>query len=313
VKLIIQIPCFNEEQTLGQTVAELPRAVEGFDAVEFLVIDDGSTDRTVEVARAAGVHHVVQLFSNRGLARGFMAGLDACIERGADVIVNTDADNQYCADDIQKLVVPILEQEADMVIGARPIQQIEHFSPIKRALQRLGSYVVRVLSKTNVPDAPSGFRAMSRKAAMRINVFNDYTYTLETIIQAGQSNLRVASVPVRVNGPTRPSRLMKGMLPYIVGSMKTLLSAYLIYRPAALFSMLAAVFLLPAVVLAGRYAWLAFVAGRGGGHVQSVMLAGVLALCGVFMLAIGVIAHLQGINRRLLEDIQYHERRRNGS
>lgn len=313
MKLIIQIPCFNEEQTLGQTVAELPRAVEGFDAVEFLVIDDGSTDRTVEVARAAGVHHVVQLFSNRGLARGFMAGLDACIERGADVIVNTDADNQYCADDIHKLVVPILEQEADMVIGARPIQQIEHFSPIKRALQRLGSYVVRVLSKTNVPDAPSGFRAMSRKAAMRINVFNDYTYTLETIIQAGQSNLRVASVPVRVNGPTRPSRLMKGMLPYIARSMKTLLSAYLIYRPAALFSMLAAVFLLPAVVLAGRYAWLAWVAGQGGGHVQSVMLAGVLALCGVFMLAIGVIAHLQGINRRLLEDIQYHERRRNGS
>lgn len=310
MKLIIQIPCYNEEATLPETVAELPREIPGFDSVEYLIIDDGSTDRTVEVARECGVHHVVSLNGNHGLATGFMTGLMAAIERGADVIVNTDADNQYCAGDISKLVAPILANRADIVIGARPIQTIQHFSPIKRYLQRLGSRVVRALSRTSVEDAPSGFRAMTRDAALRLNVFNSYTYTLETIIQAGRSNLRVVNVPIRVNGPTRPSRLMRSVTQYIRRSILTMLSVYLIYRPTKIFNVLAGVFLVPALVLALRYLYLAFLIGNGKGHVQSVIASGVLAVCGVFMLAMGVVAHLLAINRRLLEEVRYLSRAR---
>jgi glycosyltransferase involved in cell wall biosynthesis len=309
MKLIIQIPCLNEAETLPATVADLPRQVQGFEAVEWMVVDDGSTDGTAEVARALGVDHVVRMNGNQGLARAFMAGLVAATERGADVIVNTDADNQYCAADLGALVAPIVAGRADIVIGARPIKAIRHFSPAKRLLQVLGSRVVRALSGADVGDAPSGFRAMTRDAALRLNVFGDFTYTIETVIQAGLSNLRITSVPVRVNAPTRPSRLFRSMAGYVRRSLLTMLSVYLIYRPARIFGALALGFFAPGAVLALRY--LALMAtGEGKGHVQSVIASGVLGLCAVFMAAIGIVAHLQSINRRLLEEIRYLERSR---
>ncbi len=310
MKLIIQIPCYNEEAVLPQTLADLPRRLPGFDTVEFLVIDDGSTDRTVEVARECGVEHVVCLNGNQGLARAFMAGLTAAIQHGADVIVNTDADNQYDAADIPRLVAPILENRADIVVGARPIDDIHHFSGVKRWLQRLGSHVTRTLSQTDVRDAPSGFRAMTRDAALRLNVFNGYTYTLETLIQAGRSNLRVVNVPIRVNGPTRPSRLMRSMVQYVWRSVWTMGSAYLVYRPTQVFRLLAAALFGPALVLAVRYLYIAAFLGDGRGHLHSVIASGVLATCGVLLMAAGFLAHLLAINRRLLEEIRYIERSR---
>jgi glycosyltransferase involved in cell wall biosynthesis len=309
MKLIIQIPCLNERETLPITVADLPRLVEGFDSVEFLVIDDGSTDGTAELARSIGVDHVIQMNGNQGLARAFTAGLVAAVERGADVIVNTDADNQYDARDIPNLVRPIVEGRADLVVGARPIANIEHFSPIKRKLQGLGSRVVRAVSGADVADAPSGFRAMTRDTALRLNVFGRFTYTIETIIQAGLSNLRIVNTPVRVNGPTRPSRLFRTNLGYIRRSIHTMLSVYVIYRPVQIFSALSAGFLAPALLLGLRYAYF-MATGEGKGHIQSVIAVGVLSLCGVFMAAIGIVAHLQSINRRLLEEIRYLERSR---
>src|SRR3954468_7755526 len=241
MKLIIQMPCYNEEGTLAIALAALPRQVPGIDKVEWLIINDGSSDRTIEVARANGVDHVVDLGYHHGLARGFMAGLDACLRNGADIIVNTDADNQYCADDIPKLVEPILRGEAAIVVGARPITEIEHFSPMKKTLQQLGSWVVRVASGTRIADAPSGFRAISRAAAMQLNVFSQYTYTLETIIQAGQKNLRIVSVPIRTNGFLRPSRLMKSMRSYIQRSIFTIVRIFITYKPLRFFSWLGAV------------------------------------------------------------------------
>lgn len=309
MKLIIQIPCFNEEQTLPATLADLPRELAGIDEVEWMVIDDGSTDRTVEVARSHGVDHVVKMNGNQGLARAFMAGLAAAAEHGADVIVNTDADNQYQAADIFELLRPILRGEADMVIGSRPVSAIRHFSPVKRFLQKLGSSVVRTLSGTRVRDAPSGFRAFSRDAALRLHVFSSYTYTLETIVQAGHSNLRLVDVPIRVNEPTRPSRLIRSIPAYLRRSILDLLATYVIYYPTRLFNLLGVLFLAPSCVLAVRYLVLAFM-GFGKGHVQSVIASGVLAVCGVFMLAIGVVAHLLAVNRRLLEEIRYMERTR---
>ena len=308
MKLIIQIPCFNEEQTLPETLECLPREMDGIDEIEWLVIDDGSTDRTVEVARAHGVDHIVRMNGNQGLAKAYMAGLVRASELGADIIANTDADNQYRADDLVRLVEPVREGRADIVIGARPIDTIRHFSVIKRFLQRLGSGVVRTLSRTQVRDAPSGFRAMTRDAALRLNVFSRYTYTLETIIQAGHSNLRVVDVPIRVNPPTRPSRLMRSTASYVKRSMLDLLRAYLIYRPTVIFNTLAILFLVPAGGLAVRYLYLA-AAGFGKGHIQSVIASGVLAICGVFMLALGVVTHLLGINRKLLEELRFLERR----
>src|SRR5688500_472047 len=252
MKLIIQIPCLNETGTLAIAINALPRQVAGFDSVEWLVIDDGSTDGTAQLALELGVDHVVRHPVNRGLAAAFMTGMDACLSLGADVIVNTDADNQYEARDIPKLTAPILDGEADMVIGARPISDTEHFSWIKKKLQHLGSWAVRVASKTDVADAPSGFRAISRETAMRLNVFNPYTYTLETIIQAGLSNLRVASVPIRTNEDLRPSRLVKSISSYVRRSLVTIFRVFVTYRPMALFFWIGTAFALPGLAIGIR-------------------------------------------------------------
>jgi glycosyltransferase involved in cell wall biosynthesis len=281
--------------------------VEGFDQVEWLVIDDGSTDNTSEVARRNGVDHVVRHPVNRGLAVTFMTGIEACLKRGADVIVNTDADNQYCGADIPKLTAPVLAHQADIVIGARPIEQTEHFSWIKKKLQRLGSWAVRMASKTDVTDAPSGFRAISRDAAMRLNVFNAYTYTLETIIQAGQSNLRIMSVPVRTNGDLRPSRFLKSNSTYVNRSLLTIIRVFIIYRPLALFNCIGSLFLLAGLVAGGRFLWF-YLQGEGG-HVQSVVLASLLVTLGVLLYMMGLVADLIATNRKLLERISLQVQR----
>jgi glycosyltransferase involved in cell wall biosynthesis len=302
MKLIIQIPCLNEAETLAIALSELPREVEGFDTVEWLIIDDGSTDNTSDVARANGVHHIVRHRVNRGLAVGFMSGLEACLQLGADVIVNTDADNQYCGADIPKLTAPVLAHEADIVIGARPINETEHFSWIKKKLQRLGSWAVRVASKTDVADAPSGFRAMSREAAMRLNVFNAYTYTLETIIQAGQSNLTIVSVPIRTNGDLRPSRLVKSISSYVRRSLVTILRVFVIYRPLALFFYVGSAFMAVGVAAGLRFMYHYFHRG-GAGHIQSVILGSMCLTMGMLFYMMGIIADLVATNRKLSEKI----------
>ncbi len=273
MKLIIQIPCYNEADTLAITIAALPRQVAGFDSVEWLIIDDGSEDETVAVWHDEnGVNHVIRHTRNQGLARAFMTGLDACLRLGADVIVNTDADNQYNADDIPALTKPILEHRADIVVGARPIETIEHFSLSKKLLQKLGSWVVRVASKTDIPDAPSGFRALSRSAAQRLMVFNDYTYTLETIIQAGQKNMAITSVPVRVNEDLRPSRLLKSIPSYIKRSFVTIVRIFIIYRPFLFFGTIGSVMFGAGLLSGLRFLWF-YLNGDGEGHVQSLILA----------------------------------------
>lgn len=304
MKLIIQIPCYNEAQTLGITLSELPRRVPGFDVVEWLVIDDGSTDDTVRVAREHGVDHIVSFTGNKGLARGFLAGIERALAEGADVIVNTDADNQYCAADIPALVSPIVEGRADYVIGARSIETIGHFSVLKKLLQKFGSWVVRAASSTDVPDAPSGFRAMSRECAMRLNVFNEYTYTLETIIQAGQKNMAVTSVPVRVNGDLRPSRLVRSIPSYIKQSIVTIVRIFIIYRPFRFFGTIGAALFTCGFLLGLRFLWKFFL-GEGGGHIQSLILASVLLGMGFQTLLIAFVADLMAANRNLLEDLRY--------
>ena len=308
MKLIIQIPCLNEAATLGAALATLPRAVEGFDTVEWLVVDDGSTDGTAELARKVGVDHVIRHPVNRGLATAFMTGIDAALQHGADVIVNTDADNQYEAADIPLLVHPILEHRADMVIGARPVAQTEHFSWIKKKLQRFGSWAVRIASKTDVADAPSGFRAMTRETAMRLNVFNAYTYTLETIIQAGLSNLAVVSVPIRTNPDLRPSRLVRSIPNYVKRSLVTIIRVFVIYRPLALFMWASAILTLVGIALGTRYLGY-FFAGDGGGHVQSLILAALCILLGGLAFMIGLLADLIATNRKLLEQVDFRLQR----
>ena len=308
MKLIIQIPCLNEAATLGTALATLPREVSGFDTVEWLVVDDGSSDGTAELAARLGVDHVVRHPVNRGLATAFMTGIDTALRHGADVIVNTDADNQYEATDIPLLVQPILERRADMVIGARPIAQTEHFSWIKKQLQHFGSWAVRLASKTRVADAPSGFRAMTREAAMRLNVFNAYTYTLETIIQAGLSNLTVVSVPIRTNPDLRPSRLVKSIPNYVKRSLMTILRVFVIYRPLALFMWTSTILVVVGVAIGVRY--LAFLmAGTGGGHVQSLILAALCIMLGALSFMIGLLADLIATNRKLLEQIDFRLQR----
>lgn len=302
MKLIIQIPCLNESDTLAIALGALPREVPGFDEVEWLVIDDGSTDNTAELARQIGVDHVVRHPVNRGLATAFMTGLETCLKLGADVIVNTDADNQYEGKDIPELTRPILAGQADMVIGARPISETEHFSWIKKRLQHLGSWAVRVASKTDVADAPSGFRAISREAAMRLNVFNPYTYTLETIIQAGLSNMRVMSVNVRTNEDLRPSRLVKSISSYVRRSLVTIFRVFVTYRPLFFFFWLATLLALPGLLLGIRFLYFYF-SGEGAGHIQSLILASLTLMLAALAGISGIIADLIATNRKLLERI----------
>lgn len=308
MKLIIQIPCYNEAETLEIALNDLPKHIEGIDEIEYLIINDGSRDKTVEVAVNWGVHYVVSFNRNKGLARGFMAGVDACLQHGADIIVNTDADNQYCGDDIEKLVRPILEGQADIVVGERPIDQTEHFSPLKKKLQHLGSWVVRKASNTEIPDAPSGFRAFSREAALHINVVNEYTYTLETIVQAGRNKMAIISVPIRTNGELRPSRLFHSMFGYIKKSMLTIIRAYLMYKPLRFFTFVGIIPFLIGFALGMRF--IVYIClGAAVGHIQSLILASTLMLLGFMCWMIGIQADLIAANRKILEEVQYRLRR----
>ncbi len=308
MKVIIQIPCFNEEQTLPQTLADLPREIPGADVVEILVIDDGSTDRTLEVAREHGVDHIVRHHQNRGLARAFRTGLDACLRLDADVIVNTDADNQYSGADVPKLVAPILEGRADIVIGDRQTDTIEHFSFVKKKLQRLGSSVVRRLSQTDVPDAVSGFRAISREAALQINIFSYFSYTTEMLIHAGKQRLNVMSVPVGVNAETRESRLFKSIPDFIKQSTLTAIRAYAMYYSLRIFFLIGTVIALAGTVPIVRFLYF-FLRGDGTGHVQSLILGGVLVSMGFLAFLVGLVADLIAFNRQLLERILARLRR----
>jgi glycosyltransferase involved in cell wall biosynthesis len=307
MKLIIQIPCFNEAAQLPDTLAQIPRSVPGFEDVELLVIDDGSEDDTVAVARAHGVHHIVRLTNNKGLAAAFQAGLDACLKLGADVIVNTDADNQYDGRDIPKLVEPIAAGHADMVIGDRETDQIEHFSPLKKRLQRLGSVVVRRASGTQVPDTTSGFRAYNREAALQVSVVSKFTYTLETIIQAGKMTVAVDHVPIRTNPKTRESRLFPSMWAYVRRNGISIFRIYSLYEPLRVFLAAAAFVGLVGVVIWARFLWLFFF-GDGQGHVQSLILGSTLFIVAVQLAALGVIGDILAgnrvLNQRILERVR---------
>jgi glycosyltransferase involved in cell wall biosynthesis len=308
LKLIIQIPCYNEEQTLGVTLAALPRTIAGIDIVEWLIIDDGSRDQTVAIAQKYGVDHIIKFSRNQGLAKAFMAGLEASLKAGADIIVNTDADNQYCAEDIPGLVQPILLGQAEIVVGARPINQIRHFSPIKKALQKLGSWVVRIASNTKIPDAPSGFRAMSRNAALQLNVFNDYTYTLETIIQAGQKGIAITYIPIRINPQLRRSRLVKSIPTYVKRSVFTIVRIFMTYKPMRSFLLLGMIPFSAGFLLGIR--WLIyFLAGTERTRIPSLILAAILMLIGFQLWILALVADLMSVNRKLLEEIQLRMRR----
>ena len=302
MKLIIQIPCFDEEQTLPQTLADLPGEIPGVDIIEVLIIDDGSSDRTVDVAREHGVQHIVAFPRNRGLAYAFKAGLDACLRLGADVIVNTDGDNQYRGADIRALVQPIVTGKADMVVGDRRTDEIAEFSFLKKKLQKLGSAVVRQVSRTGVADTTSGFRAFSREAALRLNLVSEFTYTLETIIQAGQRRMAVTSVPVRTNPKTRPSRLFRGIPQYLRRSIGTIVRIFLMYRPLTVFLWLGGVLSTAGLAVGMRFLYY-FFTGGGAGHVQSVVLAAALVMIGVQIGVMGLLADLIGANRKLVEDV----------
>ena len=308
MKLIIQIPCYNEAETLTIALNDLPKHIDGIDEIEYLIINDGSKDNTVEVAREWGVNYVVSFKKNKGLAKGFMAGLDACLRNGADIIVNTDADNQYCGDDIEKLVRPILEGKSDIVIGARPIDQTEHFSPLKKKLQHFGSWVVRKASATDIPDAPSGFRAYSREAALQLNVVNEYTYTLETIVQAGRNKIPMESVDIRTNAELRPSRLFNSMMGYVKKSMVTIIRAYVMYRPLKFFLTLGTVFVVLGLIPGIRYLAY-FFGGDTAGHIQSLILGCTLIIIGVNCYTMGVLADTTAANRKIMEDVQKRVRK----
>jgi glycosyltransferase involved in cell wall biosynthesis len=303
-KVIIQIPCYNEADTLGVTLRELPRSLPGVDQVEWLIIDDGSTDKTVEVARAHGVDHIVCLGRHQGLARAFVAGLEACLLAGADIIVNTDGDNQYCAQDIAPLIAPLLEGRADLVVGARSIEGIAHFSRLKKLLQRLGSWIVRRASNTRVPDATSGFRAFSRHAAMRLHVFNEYSPSIEILIQAGQKGMAVVSVPIRVNKDLRPSRLIRNIPDYIVRQTMTILRIFVTYRAFRFFAISGLLLFAAGFIIGLRFLY-AYMTGEGTGHVQSLILSALLMGTGFFLGVIGLVADLVAVNRQLLERIDY--------
>ena len=300
-KLVIQIPCYNEEETLPTTLASLPREVPGVEEVEVLVVDDGSEDATAEVARQNGADAVHELPTHQGLARAFEEGLRVALARGADVVVNTDADNQYRSDDIPKLVAPILSGEAEIVVGTRPIAEIEHFSPLKKLLQKLGSWVVRRASGTEVPDAASGFRALSRSAARRVKLFNDYSHTLETIIQAGHKGMAITSVPIRTNEQTRPSRLYGSLLGYLRRQAVTIIRIYMTYRSFEFFAVPGVVTFLAGFGIGVRFVYF-YLTGDGAGHVQSLILGALLMGAGFFLVVVGLLADLASVNRKLLED-----------
>ncbi|MEZ4619511.1 MAG: glycosyltransferase family 2 protein [Caldilineaceae bacterium] len=308
MKLIIQIPCYNEAETLPQTIADLPRQLPGIDCIELLVVDDGSRDRTVAVAQELGVHHIVQLPHNMGLANAFAAGLEASILRGADIIVNTDADNQYVGEEIAQLVAPILAGRAALVIGDREVGKVTSFSPLKRLLQRLGSWVVSQAAMFAVPDATSGFRAFTREMALRTLVMGHYSYTLDTIIQAGARRVAVESVPVRTNSPTRPSRLQRNMPHFISRQAVSIIRAYTLYRPLRLFLMIGAIMLAGGVAIGLRFLYF-YLIGAGDGHIQSLILAAILLIVGFQIVLIGLLADLVGFNRKMLEETLYRLRK----
>src|SRR3712207_5381217 len=308
MKLIIQIPCFNEEEQLPTTLAALPRDLPGIDSLEWLIVDDGSTDRTIDVARANGVHHIVRLTNNKGLAAGFQAGLDACLKLGADIVVNTDADNQYNADDIPKLIAPILAGDADMVVGDREVEKIPHFSRLKIRLQHLGSAVVRRASGTEVPDTTSGFRAYNREAALQMTVISKFTYTLETIIQAGRMLVATDHVPIRTNEKTRESRLFPSMWAYVRRNGLSIFRIYSMYEPLRVFMVAAAIVGLAAAIIWGRFAYFYIFEGEGAGHVQSLILGAVLFIAAVQLAALGIVgdvlAGMRTLQQRTLERVR---------
>ncbi len=310
MKLIIQIPCYNEVDTIGATLQHLPKKLNGIKQIETLVIDDGSQDQTVSQAKAAGATHVLRLDSHMGLARAFAAGLNESIRLGADVVVNTDADNQYVAEDINKLIQPILTGKAGLVVGDRGVLSVREFSPIKRLLQKMGSYIVGRAAGLQIPDATSGFRALSRDVALRTNVLSDYSYTLETLIQAGVAGVPVSYVPIRVNPPTRPSRLMRGTSDYLFHSGATIIRAFSMYRPLKVFTIFSSLFFLAGLLLGIRFLVFYF-QGTGAGHVQSVILAAVLLIIGFQTFLIGLVADLISANRKLSEEILYLLKKKN--
>lgn len=308
MKLIIQIPCYNEEATLPLALADLPRTLPSVDVIETLIIDDGSADRTVEVARSLGVNHIIRHKRNRGLAAAFQSGLEAALAVGADIIVNTDADNQYYGPDIAWLVEPILAGQADIVVGDRGVAALEQFSPLKRVLQRLGSWVVARAAGIPIPDATSGFRAFSREAALRLTVLGEYTYTLETLIQAGVRGMTVRYVPVRTNPQTRKSRLIRNIPSFLALSIVTILRFYTMYRPLRVFMTVGGALLAGALILGLRFLYF-YAIGRGAGHVQSLILAAILSIVGFQVGLIGLVADAVSMNRRMMEEMVYRGRR----
>ncbi len=301
MKLIVQIPCYNEEETLPETVRDIPRQIDGIDEVEILVIDDGSTDKTIEVAKSAGVDHIVKNTCNKGLAQTFLVGLDASLRLGADIIVNTDGDNQYKGEDIPKLIAPILKGQADIVIGDRQTDKIPHFSSTKKKLQKFGSFVVRILSKTDVPDVVSGFRAFSREAAMQMNIVSAFSYTIETVIQAGKKNLAVANVPVGTNPKTRESRLFQSIPKFLEHSLTTMIRTYAMYKPLRLFFYIGCLCVFGGLIPSIRFLFY-YLIGEGSGHIQSLILAAILFIIGFQVFMIGLVADVISFNRKLIEE-----------